>query len=102
MDRSKQLVYSRQTFWEAFVTRGSWLVVSLITLASFSWAQFGSGFQGTVTDKSGGVVPGVTIRVTNVNTGVSREVTSSESGVYVVPSLNPGTYTIQALKDGFT
>jgi hypothetical protein len=81
--------------------RGSWLVVSLIALASFSWAQFSSGFQGTVTDRSGAVVPGVTIRVTNLDTGVSREVTSSESGVYVVPSLNPGNYSIQAVKDGF-
>src|SRR5215472_10054128 len=83
------------------MTRGLWLVVSLIALASCSWAQFSSGFQGTVTDRSGAVVPGVTIRVTNIDTGVSREVTSSESGVYVVPSLNPGNYSIQAIKDGF-
>ena len=43
----------------------------------------------------------MTIRVTNVDTGVIREVMSSESGVYVVPSLNPGNYTLQAAKDGF-
>jgi hypothetical protein len=81
--------------------RGSWLVISLIALASSSWAQFGSGFQGTVTDKSGAIVPGVTIRVTNIDTGITREVVSSESGVYVVPSLNSGNYSIQATKEGF-
>ncbi len=83
------------------MTRGSWLVISLIAFACFSWAQFSSGFQGTVIDRSGAVVPGVVIRVTNIDTGVTREVTSSESGVYVVPSLNPGNYSIQAIKDGF-
>jgi len=81
--------------------RSSWLVISLIALASSSWAQFGSGFQGTVTDKSGAIVPGVTIRVTNIDTGITREVVSSESGVYVVPSLNSGNYSIQATKEGF-
>src|ERR1700752_5003652 len=83
------------------MTRAFWLVLSLIVLASFSWAQFSSGFQGTITDRTGAVVPGVTIRVANIDTGVTREVISSESGVYVVPSLNPGNYSIQAIKEGF-
>jgi hypothetical protein len=83
------------------MTRASGLVLSLFLAGSISWAQFGSGLQGTVTDRSGAIIAGVTIRVTNIDTGVAREVSSSESGVYVVPSLNPGNYSIQALKDGF-
>jgi tetratricopeptide (TPR) repeat protein len=71
----------------------------MLLLAAVAWAQFSSGFQGTVTDRSSGVVPGVVIRVMNTETGVQREVVSSESGVYVVPSLNPGIYTLEALKD---
>src|SRR5215471_3540068 len=74
---------------------------SALFLTAVAWGQFSSGFQGTVTDRSGGVVPGVLIRVTNVATGVRREVLSSESGVYVVPSLNSGAYTLEALKEGF-
>src|SRR5271170_6905614 len=81
--------------------RSLWAVLALVVLAPFSRAQFSSGFQGTVTDKSGAVVPGVAVRVTNLDTGVIREVSSSEGGVYVAPSLNPGNYTIQAVKDGF-
>jgi hypothetical protein len=77
------------------------LGLSMLLLTPFVWAQFGSGFQGTVVDRSAGVIPGVAIRVTNADTGVTREVLSSSNGVYVVPSLNPGTYIIQALKDGF-
>jgi Carboxypeptidase regulatory-like domain/TonB dependent receptor len=77
------------------------LASSLFALTLCCWAQFTSGFQGTVTDRSGAIVPGVTIRVLNVDTGVTREVTSSDSGVYVVPSLNPGTYRLEASRDGF-
>ena len=77
------------------------LVSCALFVAAAAWAQFSSGFQGTVVDRSGGVVPGVVIRVTNVETGVQREVVSSESGVYVVPSLNPGVYTLEAVKEGF-
>lgn len=76
-------------------------VLCVFFVAAVAWAQFSSGFQGTVVDRSGGVVPGVAIRVTNIETGVRREVLSSESGVYVVTSLNPGVYTLEAIKEGF-
>ena len=73
----------------------------VLFVAAVAWGQFSSGFQGTVVDRSGGVIPGVIIRVTNVETGVRREVLSSDSGIYVVTSLNPGIYTLEAVKDGF-
>src|SRR5262245_20835435 len=76
--------------------------LSLLLLAPAMWAQFGSGFQGTIVDRSGGVIPGVTVRITNVDTGVAREVATSANGTYVVPSLSPGTYRIQTNKQGFT
>src|SRR4051812_45236754 len=75
--------------------------LTFLLCTPFLLAQFGSGFQGTITDRTGGVVPGVVIRVTNVDTGVTREVLSSANGGYVVPSLNPGTYRIQTAKEGF-
>jgi len=73
----------------------------MLLLTPFAWAQFGSGFQGAVVDRSGGVVPAVAIRVTNIDTGVTREVLTGANGVYVVPSLSPGNYKVQALKEGF-
>src|ERR1041384_1388481 len=76
-------------------------VLSMLVLSPFSWAQFSSGFQGAVVDRSGAVIPGVSIRVINIDTGITREVMTSPNGVYVVPSLSPGTYKIQALKEGF-
>lgn len=65
-------------------------------------AQFGGGIQGTVSDSSGGSVPGARVRVLNVATGVVREAISSESGVYRALSLNPGVYNVSAEKEGFT
>jgi hypothetical protein len=77
------------------------LAMCVLFPVTVAWGQFSSGFQGTVVDRSSGVVPGCVIRVTNTETGVRREVLSSESGVYVVPSLNPGVYTLEAYKEGF-
>lgn len=77
------------------------LTCSLLILTPFLYAQFGSGIQGTVADPSGAIVPGTRIVVTNIDTGVTRETTSSEEGLYRVPSLSPGTYKVAASKEGF-
>jgi hypothetical protein len=73
----------------------------MLLLTPCLWAQFGSGFQGAVVDRSGGVIPAVAIRVTNIDTGVTREVLTNANGAFVVPSLSPGNYKVQALKEGF-
>ena len=56
---------------------------------------------GTVTDKSGAVIPQTSITLTNVGTGESRTLTSNEAGQYVAPALHIGTYTIKAEARGF-
>src|SRR5262249_26314515 len=61
-----------------------------------------SGIQGTIVDPTSAAVAGVVVRVTNVDTGVIREVISSDSGVYRVPSLGPGRYDVTASKPGFS
>ena len=77
------------------------LACSMVFLASVLSAQFGSGIQGTVADRTAAVVPGVRVVVTNVETGVSRETTSNDEGLYRVPSLSAGTYKVVAMKEGF-
>ncbi len=42
------------------------------------------------------------ITVTNQDTGVSRAVTSTADGVYTVPSLLAGKYSVEAKAQGFT
>src|SRR5438445_4813862 len=77
------------------------LAFSIFFLTQLIWAQFGSGIQGTVADRTASVVPGVRIVATKMDTGVSREVISSDVGGYRIPSLSAGTYKITASKQGF-
>ena len=58
--------------------------------------------QGRVSDSSGAVIPGATVEVSNVNTGITSPTTSNEEGNYRVPFLNPGTYRITVALDGFS
>jgi len=69
--------------------------------------MFGQGgekgqIQGTVTDKSGAVVPGVTISIKNLATGFESVVVSENNGGYRFPGLVPGNYYLKAELPGFT
>lgn len=57
--------------------------------------------EGTVTDSTGAVVPGVEVVVTNQATGVSQTVSSSGNGFYSAASLPGGDYQLVAIKEGF-
>jgi hypothetical protein len=56
---------------------------------------------GTVTDPNGLVVPSVTITITNIATGVSRNAVSDSDGNYRFDFLQPGNYRILAEASGF-
>ncbi|HET9216132.1 MAG TPA: TonB-dependent receptor [Terriglobia bacterium] len=57
---------------------------------------------GVVTDQSGALIPGVTITVTNTDTGVTNNSITNESGAYNFPSLQPGqAYRVTATLPGF-
>jgi hypothetical protein len=61
-----------------------------------------AAIRGAITDASGAVIPGVTISVTNIASGVVTKATSNDTGNYTVPFLNPGVYKVEAAKQGFT
>jgi len=56
---------------------------------------------GTVRDQSGAALPAATVTVTDVQRGITRTVTTDDSGEYVVPNLTPGIYTVGAEARGF-
>lgn len=56
---------------------------------------------GTITDPSGAVFPDGTVSVTNIQTQITRTVTSGKSGDYAVFPLEPGEYTLKASGKGF-
>jgi hypothetical protein len=62
----------------------------LFFLTSSALAQYGASLEGTVTDKSGAVVAGAAVTVTNQATGVSRKTVSGGSGFYRITGLPPG------------
>ena len=79
------------------------LILALILGASSSaWAQAATGvIAGTVSDSQAGVLPGATVTVLNIETGVARTTVSDGDGRYRVPGLAPGRYDVKAELDGF-
>ena len=41
------------------------------------------------------------VRVTKIDSGVSRETRSNSTGIYTITALDPGAYNVQAIADGF-
>ena len=62
--------------------------------ATSALAQATSTFNGRILDQGDAVLPGVTVTVTNQNTGVVRTTVSNEEGLYFMPGLEPGVYRI--------
>ncbi len=81
------------------------IVLFLSTLAitvQSAAAQAVSGtLLGTVTDNTGGVLPGATVTITHIETGRVRVVTANENGEFAAPSLATGTYSVKAELTGF-
>jgi hypothetical protein len=64
-------------------------------------AQFNSAIEGTISDSTGGVVPGATVTLTNQETGVVQNGQTSDAGYYRFPALGNGLYTVRVTLQGF-
>ncbi|NWF85924.1 MAG: carboxypeptidase regulatory-like domain-containing protein, partial [Bryobacteraceae bacterium] len=73
----------------------------LALVAANVMAQGTVTIYGTVSDKSGAVVPNVEITISNTLTGASRSVKSNDTGNYVAPQLAVGVYSVRAQMQGF-
>ena len=82
------------------------LVASLAMLlvmgvAGTALAQsFQGGMRGAIKDAQG-IIPGVTVTLTNEANGTTRDTVSNDSGEYSFPALDPSTYSIKAGVQGF-
>jgi len=56
---------------------------------------------GTVTDSSGGVMPGAKVTLTNTGTNERREATADSAGNYQFLNLLPGEYQVEVEQAGF-
>src|SRR5580700_9513293 len=78
------------------------LIAAVITfLSSSALAQYGASLEGTVTDKSGAVVAGATVTITDQATGVSHSAVTGAAGFYRITELPPGNYKVDVEATGF-
>src|ERR1700751_2505654 len=57
---------------------------------------------GSVTDSSGSILPGAVVTVISTDTGLSHSTNANDSGEFVFPVLDPGTYNISTSVPGFS
>ena len=81
--------------WTVLVT-----VLALGTPATAA-AQGTATLRGTVTDASGGVLPGATVTITNSGTKAARTAVTDDRGGYTFPSLFNGVYELKVELEGF-
>jgi hypothetical protein len=60
-----------------------------------------ASISGRVTDPTGAVVPGVSVKLQSAERGTMEETTTNRDGIYVFPAVQPGVYHITARKQGF-
>ena len=65
------------------------------------FAQSAGSLSGVVSDPTGAVIPGATVKIVSVETGAERTATGNNEGFYTVQQLSPGTYKITITQSGF-
>jgi outer membrane receptor protein involved in Fe transport len=88
--------------------RGRFVALFLVTGCVAGWhaapasAQTHFDLAGTVTDNTGAVVPGVTVTLRNIDTGLVRTSVTTDQGRYNFPTVPPtGRWVLTAELDGF-
>src|SRR5579863_7601272 len=90
--------------WErSMLTKRTLLVVfcSLVSVCPSLYGQATGSFSGTITDKTGSVIPGATVTATSQGTSLARESKTDDSGHYLIPLLPVSNYIIRVDSQGF-
>lgn len=80
------------------------IVLGILFCALSSTALYGQNtaqINGTVSDASGAVLPGVEVTATQTATGAARTVVTNETGTYVITALPIGPYRVEGVLPGF-
>jgi hypothetical protein len=103
----------RKTLSVHFISRHPWrhfmtklVVIATVLLSTLiptlAFAQTSNAtLGGTVSDSSGALIPGVTLKATNTQTGIVNTNITNEAGAYQFASLQTGSYRVSAELPGF-
>ena len=80
-----------------FLAIAAGILWSAVASAQVSFGRL----AGTVFDNTGAVLPGVTVTLNNVERGQTQTTTTSETGAFVFPQVQPGVYTVTMALSGF-
>lgn len=69
------------------------LATVLLAIGTFAQSNSGS-IQGTVTDSSGAALSGANVTGLNMDTGISTPTITNDAGLYSLPNLPPGRYSV--------
>jgi outer membrane receptor protein involved in Fe transport len=75
-------------------------LLAFMVPSAFGQATTGS-IGGTVTDPSGAVIPGAEVTASELATGIQTRVSTNADGIYSLPKLKGGLYTLTVVKQGF-
>src|SRR5215213_1756010 len=80
----------------------SFVLALLIAPAVVAQSQITTGtIQGTVVDVNGAAVTGANVEIKNLDTNLTRSLTTDEEGRFKAPQLQPGNYSVTVTKQGF-
>jgi Carboxypeptidase regulatory-like domain len=80
----------------------SLLLVIAFAAPALAQSQVTTGtIQGTVTDVNGAAVPGASVEIKNLDTNLSKTLTTDDGGRFVALVLPPGKYSVTVTKQGF-
>ena len=95
MNIKKQNVFRPKTVLAAL------LLMCASVVAALAQQSATATIEGVITDPNNSVVVGARITARNVDTGLTREITTDASGIYRLTALQPGTYALSASATGF-
>jgi hypothetical protein len=81
-----------------------WILPILLlcgSLACLAQSTNSGDIRGTVTDTTGALIPGATVTVLDVDTGVSKDYTTNQDGLYDTSSIVAGSYKLTFTMQGF-
>ncbi len=90
-------------FWNSSLSiRRLPLLLAGLLLVGQGFAQsVGGTILGTVRDQQAAAIPGSQVSIVNTATGIRRELSTNENGVYHAPNLQPGSYDLNFQAEGF-